>query len=131
MTLRLNLGQYLKNHGISAYRLVQEVGGSVAPNTVYGLARKPAQRIDLGTVSHILRALERVRGQRVQIADMLEDVPDTPPAGPRPVLDDLLAQVPREDVSTFPRFRRDRERRPVPLGSGPSIAEMISEGRDR
>ncbi|WP_309569996.1 helix-turn-helix transcriptional regulator [Deinococcus sp.] len=131
MTLRLNLGQYLKDHGISAYRLVQEVEGVVAPNTVYGLARKPAQRIDLDTVSSILQALERVRGQRVMITEVLEDVPDTLPADPLPTLDDLLAQTPREDLSTFPRFRRDPHRRPAPLGDGPGIAEMISEGRER
>lgn len=75
MTLRLNLGQYLKSHGISAYRLVQEVQGQVAPNTVYSLARKPAQRIDLDTVAKLLQALERVRGQKVGITEMLEDVP--------------------------------------------------------
>lgn len=75
MTLRLNLGQYLKAHGISAYRLVQEVQGQVAPNTVYSLARKPAQRIDLDTVAKLLQALERVRGQKVGITEMLEDVP--------------------------------------------------------
>lgn len=85
MTLRLNLGRYLQEHDISAYRVVQEVRGRVAPNTVYSLARKPAQRIDLDTVAKILQALERVRGQKVEITEMLEDVPDvtktaTPPA---------------------------------------------------
>lgn len=129
MTLRLNLGQYLKDHGISAYRLVQEVQGKVAPNTVYSLARKPAQRIDLDTVAKILQALGRVRGEKVEITEVLEDVQETAPASP--TLESLLAQLPPIDPATFPVFRRDPQRRPIPLSSGPSITEMISEGRER
>ena len=129
MTLRLNLGRYLQEHDISAYRLVQEVKGRVAPNTVYSLARRPAQRIDLDTVAKILQALERVRGEKVAITEMLEDVQESGPASP--ALDSLLAQLPRVDPATFPVFKRDPERRPIPLGSGPSITEMISEGRER
>lgn len=129
MTLRLNLGRYLREHDISAYRLVQEVKGRVAPNTVYSLARKPAQRIDLDTVAKILQALERVRGQKVEITEMLEDAQET--ASTSPTLDSLLAQLPRVDPATFPVFKRDPGRRPIPLNSGPSITEMISEGRER
>lgn len=129
MTLRLNLGRYLQEHNISAYRLVQEVKGRVAPNTVYSLARRPAQRIDLDTVAKILQALERVQGQKVEITEMLEDVQESAPASP--TLDSLLAQLPPMDPATFPVFKRDPERQPIPLGSGPSITEMISEGRER
>ena len=129
MTLRLNLGQYLKDHDITPYRLVQEVKGRVAPNTVYSLARKPAQRIDLETVARILQALERVNGQKVEITELLEDARETAPASPS--LDSLLAQLPPIDPATFPVFKRDPKRRPIPLSSGPSITEMISEGRER
>jgi chorismate-pyruvate lyase len=37
MTLRLNLGKYLEQHNISAYRVVQV--SKLSPNTVYALAR--------------------------------------------------------------------------------------------
>ena len=60
---------------------------------------------------------------------MLEDTQETAPASPS--LERLLAQVPEVDPTTFPIFKRDPKRRSIPLGSGPSITEMISEGRDR
>ncbi len=129
MTLRLNLGRYLKDHDITAYRLVQEVQGKVAPNTVYSLARKPAQRIDLDTVAKILQALGRVKGQKVEITEMLEDVQETAPASP--TLENLLTRIPAVDPATLPVFKHDPKRRPIPLGSGPSITELISEGRDQ
>lgn len=122
MTLRLNLGQYLKEHGISAYRLVQEVQGSVAPNTVYALARKPAQRIDLGSVAKILQALARVRGEQVQITDMLEDLPE-------PDLTLLQLQSKPLSPAPFKAFRYSGPGERVQLPSG-TVARLISEGRD-
>ena len=71
MELRLNLGGYLQRHGLTAYRLAQAVEGRVSPNTVYTLARKPAQRIDLSTVGEVLEALSRLTGEPVSITDML------------------------------------------------------------
>lgn len=125
MTLRLNLGQYLKDHGISAYRLVQEVDGIVAPNTVYGLARKPAQRVDLGTVGKILQALGQVRGRAVDINEVLEDVPPTEPIT-------LTAELepPAYDPSKAKRFRPSGKVFNVKPG-GPSIEQMIAEDRGR
>ena len=46
MEWRLNLGGYLQRHHITPYRLMKAVEGRVSANTVYTLARKPAQRID-------------------------------------------------------------------------------------
>lgn len=132
MTLRLNLGQYLKDHGISAYRLVQEVGGSVAPNTVYGLARKPAQRIDLGTVGKILQALGQVRGEAVDINEVLEKVPDASQA-PESDLSHLSrpADKPAFDPAFPKRFMYSGKGRTVPIEGGPSSTEIIAEGRGR
>ena len=87
MTLRLNLGKYLERHRISAYRVVQV--SKLAPNTVYTLARQPAQRIDLDTISAVLAGLQTITGQPVQIADLLEDM-DTSPATDNPKLAVLL-----------------------------------------
>lgn len=74
-SLRLNLGKYLAQHNITPYSLVKESG--LATNTVYALARKPAQRIDLETVSTILNTLERITGEEVNITDMLENTLET------------------------------------------------------
>jgi uncharacterized membrane protein len=72
MTLRFNLGKYLERHQISAYRVVQV--SKLAPNTVYTLARQPAQRIDLDTVSAVLAGLETITGQPVPITDLIEEM---------------------------------------------------------
>jgi hypothetical protein len=73
---RLNLGKYLSAHHITPYRLVKASG--LASNTVYALARGPAQRIDLETVSTILATLERLTGQSVGISEILESTPSAP-----------------------------------------------------
>jgi hypothetical protein len=72
MTLRLNLGKYLEQHNISAYRVVQV--SKLSPNTVYALARKPSKRIDLDTVSAVLAGLETITGENVQLGDLIEDM---------------------------------------------------------
>jgi hypothetical protein len=78
MTLRLNLGKYLEQHNISAYRVVQV--SKLAPNTVYALARKPTKRIDLDTVSAVLAGLETITGENVQLGDLIEDIDSQPRA---------------------------------------------------
>jgi uncharacterized membrane protein len=87
MTLRLNLGKYLEHHHISAYRVVQVC--KLAPNTIYTLARQPAQRIDLDTISALLAGLQTITGQPVQIADLIEEV-DAAPTIENPKLAALL-----------------------------------------
>lgn len=72
MKMRLNLGGYLASNGLTAYRLVQESRGELAQNTVYAMAKKPAQRVDLDTVAKIIEALERVQQREVTIIDLLE-----------------------------------------------------------
>lgn len=67
-----NLGKYLREHGLSAYALVQEVKGQVPASTVYGLARKPARRIDLPVAYALLDALTRLRGERVELEAVVE-----------------------------------------------------------
>ena len=72
-TWRLNLGKYLSAHDITPYRLVKASG--LASNTVYALARQPAQRIDLETVSTILATLEQLTGQSISLTEVFEVTP--------------------------------------------------------
>ncbi|UQN09443.1 helix-turn-helix transcriptional regulator [Deinococcus sp. QL22] len=72
MGLQMNLGAYLERRGITAYRLVKATEGRLAPATVYGLAARPAQRIDLATVGTVLEALSALTGSPVQVQDVLE-----------------------------------------------------------
>jgi hypothetical protein len=90
MALRLNLGKYLEQHNISAYRVVRV--SKLAPNTVYALARKPTKRIDLDTVSAVLAALETITGENVQLGDLIEDI-DSQPRVVNPKLEALLLRA--------------------------------------
>jgi len=74
MGLQMNLGAFLQRRGISAYRLVKATEGRLAPATVYGLASKPAQRIDLATVGTMLEALSELTGTLVAFQDVLESI---------------------------------------------------------
>ncbi|MHA0044362.1 hypothetical protein [Deinococcus sp. PEB2-63] len=132
MELRLNLGGYLQRHQLTAYRLAQAVEGRVSANTVYTLARKPAQRIDLSTVGEVLEALGRLTGEPVSITDMLEEA--QPPA-PKAEADPLAVlrldpNRPAFDASTLKTFRRHG--RPVtPRPGGPTAEEVIAQDRGR
>ena len=77
MTLRLNLKRYLDRHGVTPYRLVQE--SRLAARTIYDMARKPAQRIDLDTLNRVMQSLERITGESVTPNDLLEVIEETKP----------------------------------------------------
>lgn len=131
MELRLNLGGYLQRHQITPYRLVKAVEGRVSPNTVYTLARKPAQRIDLSTVGEVLAALGRLTGEPVSITDLLEEAaPPAPAPGPDPLAALRLdPNRPAFDASNLKTFRRHG--RPVTPRPGPSAEEVIAQDRGR
>ena len=71
--LRFHLKPFLERHRISAYQLVQATKGKLSESTVYGMSRKPLQRIDLDSVRVILGALSDLTTQPVQMQDLLED----------------------------------------------------------
>lgn len=129
MTLRLNLGSYLRSHQITAYRLVGELKGRVAPNTIYSLARRPAQRIDLNTIGEVLSALERLTGEKVEITEMLEAARETP----APDLSHLRLDPdkPAYDPEKHPIFQYSGKGRGVKIEGGPSIVDIVAEGRGR
>ncbi len=77
MSLRFNLNRYLTEHQLGAYNLVQATKNRIATATVYQLARKPAQRIDLDTIDTIMQALETLTGQAVKLEDLLERTEQT------------------------------------------------------
>lgn len=131
MILQLNLGKYLKEHDISAYRLVQEVKGEVAPNTVYDLARAPVQRVNLRVVAKILEALSRVRGEKVSVLEVIDELEEEAAPTESPTLEQLLAQVPLPDLTTPQKFSYSGKGKRADVSGGPTITAIISEGRDR
>lgn len=118
MKLRLNLGGYLAFNGLTAYRLVQESRGALAQNTVYAMAKKPAQRIDLDTVARILETLGRVQQKEVTLIDLLEVTEE-------PVLS-LQGDPERAalDISSLKTFRRSS--RPVQPSSQTDSAAAVA-----
>lgn len=70
--LRLHLKPFLERHHLSAYQLVRATRGQLSEATVYGMARKPLQRIDLGSVETIIQALEALTGETVSLLDLIE-----------------------------------------------------------
>lgn len=92
MTVRVSLDRYLKHHNITAYRLAQEARGRVAQGSVYALARGAnVKRVDLETLGGVIEALERLIGERVDVADLLER--EDAPLAPEPELEPALAAV--------------------------------------
>lgn len=114
-----NLDKYLREHGLTAYALVKEVEGQVPASTVYGLARKPAQRIDLPTVYTLLDALGRLRNAEVQFTEFIE----------RTEKPSELAKNSVTPLKLDKTFRYSGAGKQVNLPSG-TVTRLISEGRD-
>ncbi len=84
--LRLHLKPFLERHRISAYQLARATRGRLSEATVYGMARRPLQRIDLDSVSMVIDALESLTGQPVTLLDLVEKTQE----GPNPKYAHLL-----------------------------------------
>lgn len=72
--IQLTLGTYLREHGISAYRLAQAAKGRVSRGSVYALARGDTTRVDLATLGAVITTLEELTGQEVGPGDLLAAV---------------------------------------------------------
>lgn len=68
--LKWKLRDYLDRHNLSAYALTR--AADVAPNTVYALARGDSERISLEVFDKVLAGLEKLTGEPVNVADLLE-----------------------------------------------------------
>lgn len=72
--VQFTLKQYLKAHGLSAYKLARAARGRVSERTVYALARGEASRVDLSTLGAVISTLEELTGEPVGPADLLQAV---------------------------------------------------------
>ena len=70
MALEWKVREFLKAHGISAYRLMKEAG--LAQGTAYRLASNRANGLNLETLDAVIGALRRLTSKRVLLADLLE-----------------------------------------------------------
>ena len=70
-TVMWRLGDVLKEHGLTAYKLAAELHGRVNRNSVYAIARGDTERVDRSTLAAVLEALRTLTGQRYSVADLL------------------------------------------------------------
>jgi hypothetical protein len=75
--VRWRLADYLEAHNLTAYALGKSIGGA-RMNTVYRIARRGEEptRVDFLILAHVLDGLRKLTGEDVQLADILEYVPD-------------------------------------------------------
>jgi len=72
MSLRFSLDTFLKEHGLSANRIVKETEGLVARGSVFAMARgENVKRIDMANLEHTLSALSALIGRQVQIGEII------------------------------------------------------------
>lgn len=68
-TVHWKLKDYLKAHNLTAYQLVR--ASSLAPNTVYSLARGGQNQVRLDTIAGVLGGLRQLTGDEVTLTDIL------------------------------------------------------------
>ena len=86
-TVEWRLKDYLAAHDLTAYQLVK--ASSLAPNTVYSLARGKQTQVRLDTIAGVLGGLRQLTGNEVALTDIL--VHETKPE-PEPEDDAILKE---------------------------------------
>lgn len=69
--VELLLGDFLKTHGLTVYRLAAHAKGKIARRTLYLLANGENGRLDLATLAKLIQALRELTGQPVDVQDLL------------------------------------------------------------
>lgn len=69
--VRNRLPELLAEHGLSAYSIEQALRGEVARNSVYAMASGKTTRVDLGTLTGVLRVLREKTGKEFTVGDVL------------------------------------------------------------
>ncbi len=78
MPVRVSLDRFLASKNLSTYRLAKATSGRAAQGSIYAMAKgEQVKRVDLETLSEIIKALEHLTGEPVGVADILEIIPLT------------------------------------------------------
>ena len=91
MSIEWKLREVLKQHNITVYKLSSVSG--VPKNTLYNLVNKEPSRIDLGTLSAVLGALDSLTGTHVKINDVLERESEYEFGDDEPIPDDIMERI--------------------------------------
>lgn len=118
--LRFSLDHYLRDHGLTAYRLVKETEGKVARGSIFAMARGDSvKRIDLENLNHVVSALSALTGEQVTVADLFTGEADTVPlrrsaAGVAYTSDEETNDVLDDHPDILDRMRKFQRRRETP-----------------
>lgn len=73
MSLTFALDAFLRQHGVSAYRLEKETVGIVARGSIYAMAQSESVlRLDLKNVTAVLAALGAILGRPVALQELFQ-----------------------------------------------------------
>jgi len=120
--VRWRVGDVLQERGLTAYKLAAELHGRVNRNSVYAIARGETDRVDRGTLGHLITALRSLTGEQYTVGDLLEYTP-ADPTQPSP------GELQAGQALLIPPGKRGRARglpSPVPV-EGPAIEELLNE----
>ena len=67
--VRWTIKPLLERHNITPYRLMKET--ELSQGTVYRLVNGETRSLNVDTLDHVMTALRRLTGERVEIADLL------------------------------------------------------------
>ncbi|GGL18510.1 hypothetical protein [Deinococcus radiotolerans] len=118
--IRFSLDHYLRDHGLTAYRLVKETEGKVARGSIFAMARGDSvKRIDLENLNHVVAALSALTGEKVSVADLFTGEPEpvslrTTGAGVPYTDDEETNAVLDDHPDILDRLKRRRERQGAP-----------------
>lgn len=70
-----HLGGILDEHGITTYRLSQELGTKISRDALYKITKGQTKRVELETLDLLLDALKVLTGRDYEVGDLLKKVP--------------------------------------------------------
>jgi DNA-binding Xre family transcriptional regulator len=77
-TVKWKLKEFLEQHNLSAYQLVDKAHGGLSRTGVYRLTDSDVSGVRFESLAAIIPALRELTGEEVQIGDLLEYVGEPP-----------------------------------------------------
>lgn len=70
--IQLTVRDFLDQHDLSVYRVVEAAKGRVARSTLYALAAGEVSRVDLRTLGAVATVLQELTQQEIEVSDLLK-----------------------------------------------------------
>ena len=82
-TVKWKLKEFLDDHDLSAYQLIDKAHGKISRTGVYRLTDDELKGVRFESLAAIIPALRELTGEEVQIGDLLEYVGPAPAPDPK------------------------------------------------